>query len=116
MALGGGTFVTQNKTIPGAYINFVTTATGATVFGERGVVALGDSFDWGPTGIFEVTADDFYRNSMKLFGYDALDYKLMGIRDIFKNASKIYAGRINGDNAKKASCAFGEARYYRFKR
>lgn len=28
MALGGGTFVTQNKTIPGAYINFVTTATG----------------------------------------------------------------------------------------
>lgn len=41
MALGGGTFVTQNKTIPGAYINFVTTATGATVFGERGVVALG---------------------------------------------------------------------------
>lgn len=111
MALGGGTFVTQNKTIPGAYINFVTTATGATVFGERGVVVLGDSFDWGPTGIFEVTADDFYRNSMKLFGYDALDYKLMGIRDIFKNASKIYAGRINGDNAKKASCAFGEARY-----
>lgn len=38
---------------------------------------------------------------MKLFGYDALDYKLMGIRDIFKNASKIYAGRINGDNAKR---------------
>ena len=25
MALGGGTFVTQNKTLPGAYINFVST-------------------------------------------------------------------------------------------
>ena len=32
MALGGGTFVTQNKTIPGAYINFVTTATGVNGF------------------------------------------------------------------------------------
>ena len=95
MALGGGTFVTQNKTIPGAYINFVTTATGATVFGERGVVALGDSFNWGSNDIFEVTAEDFYKNSMALFGYDALDGKMIGIRDVFKNAS----------------CTFGEAKY-----
>lgn len=111
MALGGGTFVTQNKTIPGAYINFVTTATGATVFGERGVVALGDSFNWGSNDIFEVTAEDFYKNSMELFGYDALDGKMIGIRDVFKNAKKIYVGRINGNNAKKASCTFGEAKY-----
>ncbi len=111
MALGGGTFVTQNKTIPGAYINFVTTATGATVFGERGVVALGDSFNWGSNNIFEVTAEDFYKNSMALFGYDALDGKMIGIRDVFKNAKKIYVGRINGNNAKKASCTFGEAKY-----
>lgn len=111
MALGGGTFVTQNKTIPGAYINFVTTATGATVFGERGVVALGDSFNWGSNDIFEVTAEDFYKNSMALFGYDALDGKMIGIRDVFKNAKKIYVGRINGSNAKKASCTFGEAKY-----
>lgn len=111
MALGGGTFVTQNKTIPGAYINFVTTATGATVFGERGVVALGDSFNWGSNNIFEVTAEDFYKNSMALFGYDALDGKMIGIRDVFKNAKKIYVGRINGNNAKKASCYFGEAKY-----
>lgn len=111
MALGGGTFVTQNKTIPGAYINFVTTATGATVFGERGIVALGDSFNWGSNNIFEVTAEDFYKNSMALFGYDALDGKMIGIRDVFKNAKKIYVGRINGNNAKKASCSFGEAKY-----
>ena len=111
MALGGGTFVTQNKTIPGAYINFVTTATGATVFGERGGVALGDSFNWGSNDIFEVTAEDFYKNSMALFGYDALDGKMIGIRDVFKNAKKIYVGRINGNNAKKASCTFGEAKY-----
>ena len=26
MALGGGTFVTQNKVLPGAYINFVSLA------------------------------------------------------------------------------------------
>ena len=28
-----------------------------------------------------------------------------------RNAKKIYVGRINGNNAKKASCTFGEAKY-----
>ena len=39
--LGGGNFTVQNKVLPGAYINFVSTQTVATNIGERGVVALG---------------------------------------------------------------------------
>lgn len=31
MALGGGTFLTQNKVLPGAYINFISVATASTM-------------------------------------------------------------------------------------
>lgn len=37
--LGGGTFVTQNKTLPGAYINFVSATTNNNGMSERGTGA-----------------------------------------------------------------------------
>ena len=40
MALGGGIFVTQNKTLPGSYINFVSASKATATLGERGVVAI----------------------------------------------------------------------------
>ena len=39
MSMGGGTFTVQNKILPGSYINFVSTASAATL-GERGTAAL----------------------------------------------------------------------------
>ena len=39
MSMGGGTFTVQNKILPGSYINFVSTASAATL-GERGKAAL----------------------------------------------------------------------------
>ena len=47
MALGGGTFVTQNKVLPGAYINFISTSNTGVVFGERGVCAAPLNLNWG---------------------------------------------------------------------
>ena len=41
MALGGGTFLVQNKVLPGAYINFVSRPRAMGVMGERGVVCMG---------------------------------------------------------------------------
>lgn len=41
MALGGGNFLTQNKVIPGTYINFISTRSGIVVNAERGVVGMG---------------------------------------------------------------------------
>lgn len=111
MALGGGTFVTQNKVIPGSYINFATKSSGNTVLGERGTVALGTNFEWAPDGIIEITADDFYKNSMKLFGFAPTHDVLIGIRDVLKNAEKIYVYRINNSGGSVASCAYGSAKY-----
>lgn len=47
MSMGGGTFTVQNKILPGSYINFVSTASAATL-GERGTAALPLELDWGP--------------------------------------------------------------------
>lgn len=41
MALGGGTFTSQNKTLPGSYINFVSAARAQALMGERGTVTMG---------------------------------------------------------------------------
>ena len=43
--LGGGTFVTQNKVLPGSYINFVSAQNTAATMGERGYAALVSSLN-----------------------------------------------------------------------
>ena len=37
MALGGGTFTSQNKELPGAYINFVSAASASAALSDRGI-------------------------------------------------------------------------------
>ena len=47
--LGGGTYVTQNKVLPGAYINFVSAAGISSNLGERGRVeelSVGFAVEW----------------------------------------------------------------------
>ena len=40
MAFGGGTFTSQNKVLPGAYINFVSAARASASLSERGTAAM----------------------------------------------------------------------------
>ena len=47
MALGGGTFISQNKKLPGTYINFVSAQKATSLVGERGVAAIAIEMDWG---------------------------------------------------------------------
>ncbi|HBF6506491.1 TPA: phage tail protein, partial [Clostridioides difficile] len=47
MALGGGTFVTQNKVLPGSYINFVSATRATSSLSDRGIVAMPLELDWG---------------------------------------------------------------------
>ena len=110
MALGGGIFITQNKVLPGAYINFVSVNNGAATLGERGYAAMGFELDWGiEDEIFTVTSGDIQKNSMKFFGYEYTNDKLKGIRDIFKNIKTLYAYRLNG--GAKAENTFARAKY-----
>lgn len=111
MALGGGTFVTQNKKLPGAYINFISAASASATLSDRGIATMPLELDWGVEGaVFEVTNGDFQKNSMEIFGYAYTDEKLKGLRDLFLNTKTLYAYRLNGGGTKAAN-DFAEALY-----
>lgn len=104
MALGGGTFTLQNKELPGAYINFVSAANANAALSERGICTMPLELDWGAEDrVFEVSSEDFQKNSSELFGYDYGDRRLKGLRDLFLNARTLYAYRINGGGVKAAN-------------
>lgn len=91
MALGGGTFLVQNKVLPGAYINFVSAARASATLSDRGVIALPVELDWGvDAAVFAVTQEEFLKNSLTLFGYAYDNAKLKGLRDLFKNTQTGY--------------------------
>lgn len=109
MALGGGTFLVQNKGLPGTYINFVSKSAAAATLSERGVATMPLELDWGKEGeIFEVTNEDFQKNSMEIFGYEYTSDKLKGLRDLFLNTRTFYGYRLNG-GGRKASNTLAEA-------
>lgn len=99
MALGGGTFISQNKKLPGSYINFASAQNASSSIGERGIAAMAIEMDWGKDGeIIEVTSQNFAKDSLKIFGYDYSNEKLKGLRDLFKNVKKAYFYRLNSGN------------------
>jgi hypothetical protein len=111
MALGGGTFVTQNKVLPGAYINVISAARASASISDRGIAAMGLELDWGPDGeIFEVTNGDFQKDSLKIFGYAYTDPKMKGLRDLFKYTKTLFAYKLTGGGA-KATNTFATAKY-----
>lgn len=104
MALGGGTFVAQNKELPGAYINFVSAASANAALSGRGIATMPLELDWGIDGeVFEVTSGDFQKNSMKIFGYDYTHDRLKGLRDLFLNAQTLYAYKLTSGGTKASN-------------
>lgn len=112
MALGGGIFVTQGtKTLPGAYINFVSAARASAILSDRGLAAMPLMLDWGVDGeVFTVTNEDFFKNTKKIFGYDYAHEKMKGMRDLFKKCKTLYAYKLTSGGA-KATNEFAEAKY-----
>ncbi len=110
MPLGGGTFLTRNKVMPGAYINFVSSTGTNEVLGNRGVVAIPLELDWGPDeSVFTITSEDFEKTAKPMFGYNHDHDKLKGIRDLFRNAVEAKFYRLL-NSAIAASCTFGTAK------
>ncbi len=104
MALGGGTFTVQNKELPGAYINFVSAASANAALSDRGIATMPLELDWGRENeVFEVTNEDFLKNSLEIFGYEYSHEKLKGLRDLFLNAKTLYAYRLNSGGEKASN-------------
>lgn len=90
---GGGIWVSQNKVLPGAYINFVSAEKATANIGERGVVAI--ALPMGTTSsptagkVVEITASDFAQKQDELLK-SAPKTTQVALRELFKNATKVY--------------------------
>ena len=110
MALGGGTWLTQNKVMPGTYINFTSLAKASAALSDRGIAAAPFILSWGPEGtVFEVTAGAFQKNSKKIFGYAFDAPEMRALREIFSNAVKVYCYRLGSGTA--AQNTYATAKY-----
>lgn len=95
--LGGGVFVTKDKTLPGSYVNFVNASAATSAIGERGVVAILLPLNKEAGKVIEITAADFATKCEELTGkkYDAKE--VAPLREIFCNANKVYVYDLGTD-------------------
>lgn len=111
MALGGGTFTTQNKILAGAYINFVSVANTNTSLSDRGVATIPLEMNWGAENeVITVELAEFQKNSQKIFGYAYTADELKPMREIFRHANKVHFFRLNSGGT-KASNDYANAKY-----
>lgn len=110
MAFGGGTFTSQNKVLPGSYINFISRAAVTAAAGDRGVAAISLPFDWGGDEIVELTRSDAISNAEKLFGAAYTADAMRPIREILLHATRVLVYRLNG-GGNKAANTFATAKY-----
>ena len=96
--LGGGIFVTQNKALPGSYINFVNATKATTNIGERGIVAIPLAVGIAPKTVIEVTSGEFVKNCKTIFGFEYTSEEAKSLREIFCHASKVYVYDMGEDS------------------
>lgn len=109
--MAGGTWTTQNKVRPGAYIRFTTNrALGLTV-GERGVVTICEPMSWGPVGeVMTVANGD---DMTPYTGYDITNEKNRFLREIFRGTNRtsppttLYLYRPAATSSAKATVTTG---------
>lgn len=95
MAYGGGTWLTQNKILPGAYINFSSVARASATISDRGVAAAPFELSWGEEGVVKlVEQGDFLKDCFNIFGYSYSAPEMVHLREIFKHATKCYCYRL----------------------
>lgn len=106
--MAGGVWLSQNKTRPGAYINFVGVAKPSMTVGDRGVVAIPLALSWGATGelISVLSTELADGSSRKKVGFDAMDEKAKLLAGALSYCYKALVYRTN-TGALKASAILG---------
>lgn len=102
---------TQNKVLPGYYVNFSSVPRASATLSDRGYAAAPFELNWGPEEqVFPVTSGDMQKNSKTIFGYGYTDPALLPLREIFTHATTVYCYRL-GKGAVKASNDLATAKY-----
>ena len=112
--LGGGVFVTQNKGIPGSYINFVNATNATSTVGERGTVAIALPLNKAAGTVIEITKGEFTKQSIELLGIEYTSKEAAPLREIFCHATKVYIYDLGLDGAKSVSDAVAALEPYDF--
>lgn len=99
----GGTFTSQNKVRPGAYINFIGTPKSLSSVGERGVVAAPLSLSWGGQ-VIELTTQDLVTGaSLEKAGVLFTDDEALNLRLLLQSCRRAIIYRLNAATATKAT-------------
>ncbi|MDV7737398.1 phage tail sheath family protein [Enterococcus casseliflavus] len=90
--MAGGTWTTQNKVRPGAYVNVRSNGNVGTSDSITGVVALPLALDFGPEGeVIEINVS----SDLTRFGYDLTHEKLLLLREALKQAATVLLYRVS---------------------
>lgn len=102
--MAGGTFISQNKIRPGAYLNFKSVEAPTVKVGSRGIVTFATELDWGEEGkLIDVYSTDVTSgDSLAKVGLTAFDKEIKLISLALSNAylAKIYRLNKGGTKAK----------------
>lgn len=101
----GGTFLTQNKVRPGAYINFKAKPQSLMQVSDRGVGALAFPMSWGPEGeIIDLLSSDLTDgSSIAKIGFSATDAETLIPRLALENCYRLKAWRLDAGGTKASS-------------
>ncbi len=107
--MAGGTWTSQNKVRPGAYINFKAVPKSSMTVGDRGIVALALPLNWGAGGkLIEVLSSDLLDGtSKKLVGFTAFDSESKLLAGALSYCYKALVYRTN-DGGDKATATIGK--------
>lgn len=100
--MAGGTWTTQNKVRPGAYINFKSAPQALGTAGERGITSLPLSLPWGVSKqVIAIEAGEDVRSKL---GYSLTHPALLLVKEALKRAKTLLLYRLNtGVKAKAIS-------------
>lgn len=107
MAYGGGSFVTQNKVLPGAYVNVVTADKATATLGERGYAAIALPIRAETAGkVITITNVEYLQTPEKFLGDDIPAESKIALDELFKHALTAYIFDTFSADASKAVVSF----------
>lgn len=107
MAYGGGSFVTQNKKLPGAYVNVVTADKATATLGERGYAAIALPIRAETAGkVITITNVEYLQTPEKFLGDNIPEASKIALDELFKHALTAYIFDTFSGDAAKAVVSF----------
>lgn len=100
--MAGGSFQSQNKIRPGAYIKFQGVPSNDNIVGSRGIVTMAASIGWGPEDeLIKVTVADLYSNKLeKILGFNVYSASAKLFKAALENAHTLLVYRADKGGTK----------------